>query len=93
MESSYPKIDYVMEREGLHRVCKYAAGKTQADPENPHTHEKRVRNHHILENITEAIGFTPMVRMQNIAKAEGLKCELRKFILTNAVSSCQMRVP
>jgi len=23
----YPKIDYVMEREGLHKVCKYSIAK------------------------------------------------------------------
>lgn len=78
MDISYPKIDYVMEREGLEKVCKYAAGKTQYDPENPHRHEKRDRSKLIKDDITDVIGNTPMVRVNNIAKKDGIKCELCK---------------
>ena len=76
---SYPKIDYVMEREGLDKVCKYALAKGKDCPENPHRHEVRVRKP-ILDDITDVIGNTPMVRINNITKKEGIKCELCKSI-------------
>ena len=41
---SYPKIDYVMERQGLDKVCTYQLGMKRDDPSNPHRHEVRVRN-------------------------------------------------
>lgn len=67
-----------MEREGLHKVCKYSLEKGKDDPENPHRHEVRVHKN-IKEDITDCIGMTPMVRMNNIARNDGLKCELCKF--------------
>lgn len=79
MDSSYPKIDYVMELAGLDKVCKYARGMTQSHPENPHRHEKRVRKD-IFDNITDVIGNTPMVRINNITRKDGIKCELRKSL-------------
>jgi hypothetical protein len=73
----YPKINYVMEREGLDKVCKYTAEKGQNDPENPHHFEKRDRSKQIKDNITDVIGNTPIVRLSNIARKDGIKCELR----------------
>ena len=34
---------------------------------------------HILNNALEAVGNTPLIRLDKIAKEEGLKCNLRKF--------------
>ena len=82
VDSSYPKIDYVMEREGLDKVCKYSLAKGQNDPENPHRHEKRVRKP-IHDDITDVIGNTPMVRINNITRKDGIKCELCKQLLNN----------
>ena len=77
MVEDYPKHDYVMEREGLHIVCKYSVKDGVNVPENPHIHEKRnFDRNRILDDITDAIGMTPMVRLSNIMKAEGLKCDL-----------------
>lgn len=75
----YPKIDYVMEREGLQHVCKYSVGKGKDDPENPHRHEPRDFSKPIKNDITDVIGNTPMVRINNITAAEGIKCELCKL--------------
>lgn len=86
VDSSYPKIDYVMEREGLERVCKYSIAKGQKDPENPHRQEIRVRKA-IQDDITDVIGNTPMVRINNITKKEGIECELCKLILPLTVFS------
>lgn len=79
MDSSYPKYDYVMEREGLDKVCPYTIEKGQKDPANPHQHEVRDHQKKILDDITDYIGNTPMVRLSNIARNDGLKCELCKF--------------
>jgi hypothetical protein len=76
---SYPKIDYIMEREGLDKVCKYAASNGKDDPENPHKHEVRDRTKKIKDNILDVIGGTPMVRLNNITKNDGIKCELCMF--------------
>lgn len=79
VDSSYPKIDYVMEREGLDKVCKYSLAKGQHDPENPHRHEKR--EHKVIkDDITDVIGNTPMVRINNITKKDGIKCEICKSL-------------
>ena len=75
--SDYPKHDMVMEKEGLHKVCAYSYKTGHLLPENPHIHEVRERKK-ILEDITDYVGNTPMVRLNNIAKAEGIKCELCK---------------
>lgn len=72
----YPRINYVMEREGLDKVCPYSSEKGKSDPANPHRHEARDFTQKIKEDITDVIGNTPMVRLSNIAKTEGLKCEL-----------------
>jgi len=74
----YPKIDYVMEREGLEKVCKYSLAKGKNDPENPHVHEVRNFSTKIKEDITDVIGNTPMVKISNIARNDGIKCELCK---------------
>ena len=70
-----------MEREGLHKVCKYSLAKGQHDPENPHRHEVRDRTKPIKDDITDVIGNTPLVRINNITKKDGIKCELCKFIV------------
>ncbi len=73
---SYPKIDYTMEREGLDKVCPYSTAKGRADPANPHNHEDRDHTKKILDDITDYVGNTPMVRLANIAKNDNIKCEL-----------------
>ena len=35
----------------------------------------------ILSTSLEAIGNTPMIRLDKIAKSGGLKCDLREFII------------
>lgn len=80
----YPKIDYVMEREGLHHVCKYSLATGKNDPTNPHRHEVRDRTKTIKDDITDVIGNTPMVRINNIAAADGIKCELCKLTFSSS---------
>ena len=89
---SYPKIDYVMELAGLDKVCTYHLGMKRDDPSNPHRHEVRVRKP-ISDDITDVIGNTPMVRINNITKKDGIKCELCKDGEVNVWYSGQVRVP
>jgi cystathionine beta-synthase len=65
-----------MESEGLHLVCPFEAAKGNKVPENPHIHEVRDHTKKIINDITDYIGNTPMIRVNNICKAEGIKCEL-----------------
>ena len=69
---TYPKIDYIMEREGLEKVCPYSLAKGYKDPSNPHRHEVRDRTKKIQDDITDVIGNTPMVRINNITKKDGI---------------------
>ena len=61
-----------MEREGLDKVCTYSIEKGQNDPNNPHHFEKRDFAKKIKDDITDVIGNTPLVRLRNIEKKEGL---------------------
>ena len=78
VDNTYPKIDYVMEREGLDKVCTYSTAKGRDHPDNPHRHEKREYKP-IKDDITDAIGNTPLVRLNNITRKEGIKCEVCKI--------------
>ena len=75
---NYPRYDYVMEREGLDKVCPYSITKGKADPANPHQYEVRDYSLKIKNDISDVVGNTPMVRLSNIARADGLECELCK---------------
>lgn len=76
MTEDYPRHTAVMEKRGLHLECAY----NPKDPENaakcPHMSEKRDFTKKIKDNILDCVGNTPMVRVNNITKAEGLECEL-----------------
>lgn len=34
----------------------------------------------IINNVLEAYGHTPLIRLDKIAKSEGIECELGKFL-------------
>ena len=72
----YPKHDYVMEKSGLRNECAYKPG---ADfSQCPHVQEgpRVCDNRKPYDNIIDCIGWTPMVRINNITKKEGIKCQL-----------------
>ena len=79
VDASYPKFDYVLEREGLDKVCKYDVKKGSEVSDNPHRHEKRDHTKKLYDDITDAIGNTPLVRIKNISEKDGFKCEIRKL--------------
>ncbi|XP_075222028.1 cystathionine beta-synthase [Lycorma delicatula] len=55
--------------------CTWVPGQKE-NVNNPHKHIPLKEKPKILNNITEAIGFTPLVRLNNIPKAEGIQCEM-----------------
>ena len=74
MAEDYPRHDYRMEGEGLDKVCKWAINGENKDC--PHTLEKRDHTKKIQDSILDCVGNTPMIRVNNITKAEGIECEL-----------------
>lgn len=61
----------LLEKSGLLKECQWKPGTGLQDC--PHMVEKPRSQKLICDNITDAIGFTPMVRLNNITKAEGVK--------------------
>lgn len=77
MAESYPKHDYCMEREGLDKVCPFKPEIGQKDPANPHHHEDQsYHQKKIYDSVLDAVGNTPLIRVNNITKMEGIKCEI-----------------
>jgi cystathionine beta-synthase len=64
-----------MEGEGLDKVCQWNKEEGMTD-KCPHIREVRDHTLKIKNDITDCIGNTPLVRINNITKAEGIKCEL-----------------
>ncbi|KAF9368530.1 hypothetical protein CPC16_005266, partial [Podila verticillata] len=52
-------------------VCEKNCGQV-----GPHRHEEHTAEPAVLNTILDHIGNTPLVRINKIAKAEGLQCEL-----------------
>lgn len=76
-EEDYPKHTYCMEREGLDKVCGYDAKDPNQDwSKCPHITEKRDHSMKIKDTILDCVGNTPLVRVNNISKSEGIECEL-----------------
>jgi len=53
--------------------CTWHLGTTE---KSPHNHYRPPRNAKILSSILENIGNTPVVRLDRLAKSEGLECEI-----------------
>jgi len=73
----YPRHTVVMEsKEGLAKVCKWNVKEGTNTPGCPHIREVRDHTMKIKNDITDCVGNTPMVRINNITADEGIKCEL-----------------
>jgi len=84
-------------RPDLSSRCTWAAGQTKPDLKNmtqgPHTLDKPKETINIMPNVLYNIGNTPMVRINKISKAAGLKCELlAKCEFFNAGGSVKDRI-
>jgi len=65
----------VMTGPGLEKVCTYDV-KNPDWSKCPHIREVRDYSQLIKDSITDCVGNTPMVRINNITAAEGIKCEI-----------------
>uniref|UniRef100_A0A8C7LKP7 Cystathionine beta-synthase n=1 Tax=Oncorhynchus mykiss TaxID=8022 RepID=A0A8C7LKP7_ONCMY len=78
-------------RPDLPSRCTWKLGMSSA--ESPHCHSTKTEAPRILPNILRRIGDTPLVRMNKIPKAFGLKCELlAKCEFFNAGGSVKDRI-
>uniref|UniRef100_A0A8C9VYT1 Cystathionine beta-synthase n=1 Tax=Scleropages formosus TaxID=113540 RepID=A0A8C9VYT1_SCLFO len=78
-------------RPDLPSKCTWQLGVSHT--ESPHSHPERTKAPKILPNILKQIGDTPMVRINSITKAYGLKCELlAKCEFFNAGGSVKDRI-
>ena len=93
MDTNYPKHPMVMEKEGLHKVCPYRVESGMDRVKCPHQVDQRDTTKKIKDDITECVGNTPLVRVNNITKAEGIECEvLAKCEFLNPGGSVKDRV-
>ncbi|XP_042314572.1 cystathionine beta-synthase-like [Sceloporus undulatus] len=91
MESSETKTNSTWVRPNLASRCTWKPGKPIS--ESPHGCVPLPKEPKILSNILEKIGHTPMVRVNTISKAYGLKCELlAKCEYFNAGGSVKDRI-
>lgn len=73
----YPRHSVVMESIGLEKVCKWDVKAGDKNNEGcPHIREVRDFSTKIKNDISDCIGNTPMVRINNITKNDGIKCEI-----------------
>ena len=77
MTQNFPRHDHIIEKRGLDKECLWKLGSKENDAKCPHRW-REVRDHSakIKDSILDCIGNTPMVRVKNLSKAEGLECEL-----------------
>ena len=67
----------MLERAGLEKVCKWQPDNT-TNLECPHIRET-TRNRstsNIKDSILDCVGNTPLIRVNNITRAEGIECEI-----------------
>lgn len=96
-EEDYPKHDAVVESIGLGNVCTWTPESVAKGEKNPHTQDTKTvyerRDMKIKDSIIDCIGNTPMVRINNITKAEGIECEvLVKCEFFNPAGSVKDRI-
>lgn len=61
---------------GLEKVCPFNHRTGMDLSKCPHVQEKRDHTKKIKDDITDCVGNTPLVRINNITKAENIQCEL-----------------
>eukprot|EP00117_Sycon_ciliatum_P032863 scpid48826/ scgid25404/ Cystathionine beta-synthase; Beta-thionase; Serine sulfhydrase len=87
MSSDYP---FEWRQPNLPSKCTW---KPNGEEKSPHIHVPLAERPKILPNVLSNIGNTPLVRLQNIEKSEGLECELlAKCEFFNAGGSVKDRI-
>lgn len=76
MTEDYPRHSYCMEKTGLENECKWKLGNPDNEKNCPHIREKPDYSKKIKDSILDCVGNTPMIRLNNIAAAENIECDL-----------------
>lgn len=76
MAEDYPRHSICMEKRGLDKECAWKLNDPNNDKNCPHEREKRDHNKKILDSVLDYVGNTPMIRINNITKKDGIECEL-----------------
>ena len=83
----FPKHDLQLEKAGLAKECEW---KLEAGQEQykgcPHNMSDMKVNKKIADSWLDIVGSTPMIRVNNITKNEGIKCEV--FIKAEFLNPC-----
>ncbi|KAM6447060.1 cystathionine beta-synthase-like isoform 2-T3 [Liasis olivaceus] len=91
VENPEAKNSNIWIRPNLPSRCTWKPGKSIS--ESPHHYVSQRKEPKVLANILEKIGHTPLVRVNKISKAYGLKCELfAKCEYFNAGGSVKDRI-
>jgi len=76
-DANYPTHDVVLEKRGLKSECKWSLdNKDKTSKECPHDFTDYSFKGKIADSWIDCVGNTPLIRLKNIAAAEGLECEL-----------------
>lgn len=92
---SAEKKPFIDMEEYQKKKCQWKLHKPGEKPEghDPHIHEPFYSPKKICEGIFDAIGNTPLVKLQNLPKEEGVKCEiLAKCEFLNPGGSAKDRI-
>jgi cystathionine beta-synthase len=93
MVSDYPRHSVVIECEGLEKTCTWKPNADRKTCPKTHTYEDRDHSIKIKDSILDCVGNTPMVRINNITKADGIECEiLVKCEFLNPAGSVKDRI-
>jgi cystathionine beta-synthase len=89
--ADFPKHDYVLEKSGLAKECTWKLG---AGMEGcPHNMKAYHSDKKIADSWLDIVGNTPMIRVNNITKADGIECEvLIKCEFLNPCGSVKDRI-
>ena len=93
-QDDFPKHDVRVESEGLGKVCTWTADSKEACPHTLDKCPREVRKEMKIKNtVLDCVGNTPLVRINNITKAEGIECEiLVKCEFMNPAGSVKDRI-
>ena len=86
--------DYMNIKEYAQKKCKYHSTPTnQRQLKDPHIHETFYHRKPICNDVLEAVGNTPLIKINNITKSLNIKCELlAKCEFFNPMGSAKDRV-
>lgn len=74
MVDDFPRHDVVLEKSGLKNECQWTEKSDMS--KCPHKMNDYSQKSKIAESWLDVVGNTPLIRINNITKAEGIECDL-----------------